>query len=164
MESRVGIGYDLHRFGEGRRLLLGGVYFPGERGLIGHSDADPLTHAVIDALLGAANLGDIGVHFPPSDPRFAGADSLDLLRRSVELLTQGGWRIANVDATVIAERPRLTPYILSMREMLARAAGIEAARVSVKAKTNEGVGTLGAGEAIAALATALIEREAVGSG
>lgn len=159
METRAGIGYDVHRFGDERRLVLGGVLLPGERGLLGHSDADVVSHAVIDALLGAAGLGDIGSHFPPDDERFAGADSLDLLRQSVALLVRDGWRIANVDATVIAERPRLGPHIPAMTQTLAKAAGIDPGRVSVKAKTNEGLGALGAGEGIAAIAVALIERE-----
>lgn len=159
METRIGIGYDLHRFGERWPLVLGGVTFPAERALTGHSDADVLVHAIIDALLGAANLGNIGRHFPPGDPRFAGAESVGLLRESVGLLANAGWHCANVDATVIAEHPRLAPFIEAMGAAIAGAIGIELERVSVKAKTNEGVGAIGAGDAIAAMAVALIERD-----
>jgi len=158
VDVRSGIGYDVHRFADGRRLVLGGVWLPGERGLSGHSDADVLTHAVIDAMLGAAALGDIGRHFPTDDPRFAGADSRKLLQETVRLLGAAGWRPANVDATVIAERPLLAPHMPEIRASLAESAGMTTDRVSVKAKTNEGLGFLGAGEGIAAFATALIER------
>ena len=158
MNVRSGIGYDVHRFGEDRRLILGGVYLEGEPGLLGHSDADVLAHAIIDALLGAASLGDLGTHFPPEDARFAGADSMDLLRRAVGLLAANGWRPANLDSTVIAERPRLAPHIGAMRAALADASGLGVGQISVKAKTNEALGALGAGEGIAALATALIEK------
>jgi 2-C-methyl-D-erythritol 2,4-cyclodiphosphate synthase len=158
MDVRIGSGYDIHRFAEGRRLILAGVEFEGEAGLIGHSDADVVAHAVIDALLGAAGLGDIGMHFPPGDPRYNGADSIGLLRQTAALLAEYGWRAANIDATVIAERPRLAPHAAAMRANLAKASGLPAEAVSVKAKTNEGLGALGAGEAIAALAVALIER------
>lgn len=164
VDVRSGIGYDVHRFGARRRLILGGVHLAGERGLSGHSDADVLIHAVIDALLGAASLGDIGRHFPPSDPQFAGADSRALLRRTMALLAEAGWSAVNVDATVIAERPHLAPYIPAMRAALAEAGGLDVERVSVKAKTNEGLGALGAGEGIAALAVALIERSPGSSG
>lgn len=153
---RVGLGYDVHRFQTGRRLVLGGVEFPGETGLAGHSDADVLAHAVIDALLGAAGLGDIGSHFPPGDPRFQGADSIELLRRTAALLREHGCQVRNVDSTVVAERPRLADHIGKMRERLAEAMGIEPALVSVKAKTNEGIGDVGRGEAIAAIAVALV--------
>jgi 2-C-methyl-D-erythritol 4-phosphate cytidylyltransferase/2-C-methyl-D-erythritol 2,4-cyclodiphosphate synthase len=158
VDIRVGNGYDIHRFADGRKLILAGVYFEAEPGLIGHSDADVVAHAAIDALLGAAGLGDIGTHFPPGDPRFAGADSMALLRQVVELLAQHGWRPANLDATVIAEQPRLAPYVPAMRANLAGAAGLPVEAVSVKAKTNEGLGALGAGAGIAAMAVALIER------
>jgi len=157
---RVGTGYDLHRFGEGRRLILAGVCLEGERGLVGHSDADVVTHAVIDALLGAAGLGDIGTHFPPDDPRFAAADSIGLLREVIGMLAERAWRVVNIDTTVIAERPRLAPCIPAMRSTLAESLGINVQCVSIKAKTNEGVGVLGAGEAIAAIAVALISRGA----
>ncbi len=163
MDVRIGNGYDIHRFAAGRRLILAGVFFEGEVGLTGHSDADVVAHAVIDALLGAAGLGDIGTHFPPGDPLYAGTDSIALLRQTAGLLAQHGWRPANVDATVIAERPRLAPHAAAMRANLAHAAGLPVEAVSVKAKTNEGLGALGAGEAIAALAVTLIERLPVGT-
>lgn len=155
---RVGIGYDIHRLVAGRRLVLGGVELEAELGLAGHSDADVLLHALIDALLGAAALGDIGGHFPPGDPRWQDADSRELLRAVVDELTLSGWRVANVDATVIAERPRLAPHIAAMRDGVARTLGVAVGKVSVKAKTNEGLGPLGEGLAIGAQAVALIER------
>ena len=158
MDLRVGTGYDLHRFGEGRRLILAGVHLQGERGLEGYSDADVVTHAVIDAMLGAAALGDIGTHFPSGDPRFAGGDSQELLRRTVSLLMEQRWSAVNVDTTVIAEHPRLGPHIPAMRRQLATALGLDVDAVSVKAKTNDGVGALGSGEAIAAMAAVLITR------
>jgi 2-C-methyl-D-erythritol 2,4-cyclodiphosphate synthase len=158
VEVRSGIGYDIHRFGEGRPLILGGILFEGEPGLAGHSDADVLAHAIIDALLGAAGMGDIGTHFPPSDPSIAGADSMELLRVTMSMLARAGWRTINLDSTIIAERPRLGPNIDAMRASLATATGLAVERISVKAKTNEGLGALGAGEAIAALAVASIER------
>jgi 2-C-methyl-D-erythritol 2,4-cyclodiphosphate synthase len=158
VEVRSGIGYDVHRFADGRRLVLGGVELPGERGLAGHSDADVLLHAVIDAMLGAAALGDIGQHFPDTDPRFSGADSGRLVRQTTELLEEDGWRPVNVDATLIAERPILAPHVPAMRASMAKMLNVSLDRVSVKAKTNEGIGFLGAGEGIAALAVALIER------
>lgn len=154
---RSGIGYDVHRFGEGRRLVLAGVELEGESGLVGHSDADVVTHAVMDALLGAAGKGDIGEHFPDDDPRFAGADSIELLRRVAGEL---GWSIANVDVTVIAERPHLGPYKEQMAARLAGAMDVDPGCVNVKATTNEGMGFVGRGEGIAALATAQIFREA----
>jgi 2-C-methyl-D-erythritol 2,4-cyclodiphosphate synthase len=154
---RIGIGYDVHAFGEKRPLRLGGVELEHEEGLRGHSDADVLLHAIIDALLGAANLGDIGQHFPPDDPSFRDADSLALLRQVVGLLRTVGYSIVNVDATVIAERPRLQPHIPRMQQRIAIALGIPETSVSVKATTSEGLGALGRGEGIAALATALIQ-------
>lgn len=155
-QGRIGIGYDIHRLVEGRRLLLAGVEIPFEKGLLGHSDSDVLTHAVCDALLGAAAAGDIGTHFPDSDPRFAGAASLELLARVVELIKERGFKVANMDAVVLAERPRLAPHIQSMRERLAAVLQIEVELVSVKAKTNEGLDAIGRGEAMAAHAVALI--------
>jgi 2-C-methyl-D-erythritol 2,4-cyclodiphosphate synthase len=155
---RVGIGYDIHRLVAGRRLVLGGVELEAEAGLAGHSDADVLLHALIDALLGAAALGDIGGHFPPGDPRWQDADSRELLRSVVEELALAGWSVANVDANVIAERPRLAPHIAAMRDAIARTLGVPVGRVSVKAKTNEGLGPAGEGLAISAQAVALIER------
>lgn len=153
---RIGHGYDSHRFAEGRRLVLGGVEIPGERGLDGHSDADAVAHALTDALLGAACLGDIGHHFPPSDPQWRDADSIKLLAHVVALLLQHDCRIVNVDVTVVTERPRLTPYVLAMRERLAAVLGIPLGRISIKGKTNEGMGWIGRGEGIAAFAVALI--------
>jgi len=156
---RVGIGYDIHPFEDGRPLILGGVEFLGEAGLVGHSDADVLLHAVIDALLGAAGLGDIGRHFPPDDPLWKDASSLDLLSRTLALVLEAGFAVENVDATAIAERPRLAPHIPAMRKHIADALGIEAGRVNVKATTHEGLGALGRGEGIAAMAVVLL-REA----
>ena len=155
---RIGHGYDVHRLTEGRRLLLGGVEIPWEKGLLGHSDADVLTHAVMDALLGAAALGDIGRHFPDSDPAYAGADSLALLDHVVSLLRAQGWRAVNVDATILAQRPKLAPHIPAMRERLARAMGAEPERVNVKATTEEGLGFTGTGEGMAAHAVCLLVR------
>ena len=153
---RVGIGYDIHRFQEGRRLLLGGVEIEFEKGLGGHSDADVLLHAITDALLGAASLGDIGHFFPPDDPSFAGIDSRELLARTVEMIRPLGYVVGNVDATVIAEKPRLAPYIKAMRQRIAETLGTDESRVSVKATTNEGLDEVGRGEAIAALAVVLL--------
>lgn len=157
---RIGHGYDVHRLTEGRRLILGGVDVAYDRGLLGHSDADVLTHAVMDALLGAAALGDIGKLFPDSDARYAGADSTALLRQVTAVLAEAGWTIVNVDATVAAQAPRLAPFILEMRERLAAAMGLDAGRVSVKATTEEGLGFTGSGEGIAAHAAALVEKTA----
>ena len=156
---RIGHGYDVHRLVEGRRLILGGVDIPYERGLLGHSDADVLAHAVMDALLGAAALGDIGKLFPDSDPAYEGADSLVLLKRVAEVLDENGYKIGNVDATVLAQRPKLAPHIPAMREKLAAAMGVDPGRVSVKATTEEGLGFTGTGEGMAAHAVALIEEK-----
>ena len=156
---RIGHGYDVHRLAEGRRLILGGVDIPWERGLLGHSDADVLTHAVMDALLGAAGLGDIGKHFPDTDPAYAGADSLKLLAHVAGLLEERGYAVGNVDATVLAQRPKLAPHIPRMRDNLARAMGVEPDRVNVKATTEEGLGFTGSGEGMAAHAVALIGRK-----
>lgn len=155
---RVGHGYDVHRLTEGRALILGGVTVPFDRGLLGHSDADVLTHAVMDALLGAAALGDIGQLFPDSDEAYAGADSMLLLRRVTALLREHGWQVGNVDATVVAQAPRLAPYIPDMRRRLAEAMGLDVDCVSVKATTEEKLGFTGSGEGMAAHAVALIER------
>ncbi len=152
---RVGFGYDVHRYAPGRRLVLGGVDIPAPVGLLGHSDADVLTHALMDALLGAAALGDIGHHFPPSAARWQDADSLDLLRQVVGLLTTAGWRVGNVDATVVMEAPRLAPHVPAMRARLAAALGVDVSAVSVKATTNEGLGFVGRAEGAAAYAVAL---------
>ena len=155
---RVGHGYDVHRLVEGRALILGGVTVPFDRGLLGHSDADVLTHAVMDALLGAAALGDIGKLFPDSDAAYAGADSIALLERVTALLREYGWQVGNVDATVVAQMPKLAPYIPEMRRRLAEAMGLDVDCVSVKATTEEKLGFTGSGEGMAAHAVALIER------
>lgn len=155
---RVGHGYDVHRLVEGRALILGGVTVPFDRGLLGHSDADVLTHAVMDALLGAAALGDIGKLFPDSDAAYAGADSIALLERVTALLREHGWQVGNVDATVVAQTPKLAPYIPEMRRRLAEAMGLDVDGVSVKATTEEKLGFTGSGEGMAAHAVALIER------
>ena len=155
-QFRVGIGNDIHRLVEGRKLILGGVEIPHERGLLGHSDGDSLTHAITDALLGAAALGDIGSHFSDRDPRWAGADSLVFLRYVSDLLEERGFEIANVDATILAERPKMAPHISEMKVRLAEAMKISESQINVKAKTNEGLDAIGRGEAIAAQAGALI--------
>ena len=154
---RVGFGYDSHRFEEGRRLVLGGVEFPGETGLKGHSDADVLVHAIIDALLGAAALGDIGSHFPDDDPKWKDADSTGLLAEVVREVRGAGWKISNVDATVICERPKLRPCIELIRERLASVMSIGKGRISVKGKTNEKMDDVGAGVGVEVHAVALLE-------
>ena len=154
---RIGHGYDVHRLVPERRLVLGGVEIPWELGLLGHSDADVLTHALMDALLGAAALGDIGQHFPDSDARWEGADSIELLRHVAALLGQKGYRFVNADCTVLAQSPKLAPYIPAMRETLAQALQAEPDAVSVKATTEEGLGFTGEGYGIAAHAIVLIE-------
>ena len=154
---RIGHGYDVHQLTEGRKLILGGVEIPFERGLLGHSDADVLTHAVMDALLGAAGLGDIGKAFPDTDPSYAGADSLGLLDTVMEMLEQAGFRVGNVDATILAQRPKLAPHIPQMRENLARHMGVPADRVNVKATTEEKLGFTGSGAGMAAHAVCLLE-------
>ena len=156
---RIGHGYDVHRLVEGRRLILGGVEIPYEKGLLGHSDADVLTHAVMDALLGAAALGDIGKLFPDSDPAYAGADSLALAAIVAKRLAEAGYRIGNVDATVLAQAPKLAPHIFAMRENLSRALGIPTSDISVKATTEEGLGFTGEGLGIAAHAVCLIQNQ-----
>src|SRR5439155_2520980 len=153
---RIGNGYDLHRLVAGRPLILGGVTIPFDKGLEGHSDADAVCHAVTDAILGAASAGDIGRHFPDTDPAFKGANSLELLTRAVDVVRTAGYAIGNVDVVVIAQRPQLAPHVDAIRERLARALGIATSQVSVKGKTNEGVDSTGAGEAIAVHAVALI--------
>jgi 2-C-methyl-D-erythritol 2,4-cyclodiphosphate synthase len=159
MSARAGIGYDSHRFAEGRRLVLGGVEIPGaERGLTGHSDADALTHAVIDALLGAAGLGDIGQLYPDDDERWRDADSVELLGEVGDLLSEQGWSVSHLDATVVCEAPRLGPHRDAMRERLAAAVDLAPLEVNVKFTTNEGMGMLGQGEGIAVLAVATVER------
>ncbi len=153
---RVGTGYDVHKLVEGRKLIIGGVEIPYEKGLLGHSDADVLTHAIMDALLGAASLGDIGLHFPDTDPAYEGADSLMLLARVRDMLTEAGFQVENVDATIIAQQPKMRPYIDEMRENIAKALQIDLSRVNVKATTEEGLGFTGTGEGISAQAAACI--------
>ena len=155
---RVGFGYDIHRLAPDRRLVLGGLVLEHPTGLAGHSDGDVLLHAVMDALLGAAGLGDLGAQFPSDDPAYAGADSLALLRRVGALVRGAGYAVASLDATVIAETPRIGPHAAAMREAIAKGLGVDVDVVSVKAKTNEGLGAIGASEAIAAMAVALITR------
>jgi 2-C-methyl-D-erythritol 2,4-cyclodiphosphate synthase len=154
---RVGLGEDLHRIDDGRTLVLGGVIIEEGPGLAGHSDADVLLHAITDAVLGAAALGDIGHYFPPSDPRYAHADSADFLRVALKLAREAGWEVGNVDSTVRTERPRLAPYIAHIRERIAEICGIATDQVSVKAKTGEGLDAIGRGEAMGALAVVLLE-------
>lgn len=154
---RAGIGYDLHRLAAGRALILGGVHIPFDEGLEGHSDADALVHAVIDALLGGAGLGNIGQHFPASSAAYKDADSLDLLSKTASLLSEKGYKIINIDANLVVQRPVLNPYLQQMQENLAHTLGIRCGQVSVKAKTNEGLGPEGRGEAISAQAVAAIE-------
>ena len=156
---RVGHGYDVHRLVEGRKLILGGVDVPHTLGLLGHSDADVLTHAVMDALLGAAALGDIGRHFPDTDPAYAGVDSLKLLDHVVALLKAHGWRVGNVDATILAQRPKLAPYLEQMRDNLAAHMRVDREQVNVKATTEEKLGFTGAQEGMAAHAVCLLEPE-----
>lgn len=153
---RIGQGYDVHRLTEGRRLILGGVHIPWDRGLLGHSDADVLVHAIMDALLGAAALGDIGGMFPDSDPEYAGADSLELLKAVAERLRQNGFAVCNIDSTIVAQAPKLAGYIPEMRKNIAEAIGIDLGAVSVKATTEEHLGFTGRGEGIAAQAIALL--------
>jgi 2-C-methyl-D-erythritol 2,4-cyclodiphosphate synthase len=155
--SLSGIGYDSHRLAEGRRLVLGGVEIPGERGLEGHSDADVLTHAVIDALLGAAGLGDIGEHFPDTDERYRDADSLQLLASVVASVIAAGFELVNVDCTIVMETPKLAASRQAIRERLAGVLGLQAARVNVKATTGEGIGFVGRGEGVAALAVVSLD-------
>lgn len=156
---RIGQGYDVHRLVEGRALILGGVKIPYEKGLLGHSDADVLLHAISDALLGAAALGDIGKHFPDTDVRYKGADSLALLRQVNALLLERGFRAHNIDATIIAQKPKMLPYIDTMRANIAAALQLNVEAVSVKATTEEGLGFTGSGEGISALAVCLIEEK-----
>ena len=156
---RIGHGYDVHKLVEGRKLILGGIEIPFEKGLLGHSDADVLTHALMDALLGAAALGDIGKLFPDNDPDYAGADSVELLKRVCAVIDKAGYRVGNVDCTVIAQRPKLASFIPAIREKLAKAMQVEISRVSVKATTEEHLGFTGEGLGIAAHSVALLEEK-----
>jgi 2-C-methyl-D-erythritol 2,4-cyclodiphosphate synthase len=158
---RVGLGYDSHRFDPSRPLILGGVFIPDAPGLSGHSDGDAIAHAVIDAILGAAAAGDVGRHFPPGDEAWRGADSMDLLARSVELLSEKGFRPRNVDVVVICERPKIAPVADAIRVRLAEVLGLPEDQVSVKGKTNEGMGWIGAGEGLAVHAVALVDGSGV---
>ena len=155
---RVGLGYDVHKLVEGRKLIMGGVEIPYEKGLLGHSDADVLVHAIMDALLGAAALGDIGKHFPDTDTVYKGADSIELLRHVGKLLDEHMYIIENIDATIIAQRPKMAPHIATMRENIANALGIELDQVNVKATTEEGLGFTGSGEGISSQAICAIEK------
>ncbi len=154
---RIGHGYDVHRLTEGRKLIIGGVEVPYEKGLLGHSDADVLTHAIMDSLLGACALGDIGKHFPDTDEKYKGADSIELLKHCVNLLSKNGYEIENVDSTICAQSPKLSPYIEAMRERLSQAMGIDISCVSVKATTEEKLGFTGEGLGISATAVCLIK-------
>lgn len=156
---RIGHGYDVHRLTEGRRLIIGGVEIPYEKGLLGYSDADVLTHAVMDSLLGAAALGDIGMHFPDNDDRFLGADSVQLLNETVKLLKENGYVPGNIDCTIICQKPKLKDHIPGMRKKLSEALGIDISKVSVKATTEEGLGFTGSGEGIAAHAVCILEEK-----
>ncbi len=153
---RIGHGYDVHRLVPGRKLILGGVEIPWELGLDGHSDADVLCHAISDALLGAIALGDIGTHFPPGDPAYKDADSLLLLEQVGQMLQAKGWQVGNLDATIVAQRPRMAPYLPQMRRNIAKALGVEVEAVSVKATTEEGLGFTGTGQGMAAHCVALV--------
>lgn len=154
---RVGVGYDVHPLVQGRRLVLGGVEIPFDKGLDGHSDADVLVHAIVDAVLGAAGLGDIGTHFPSSDPAYKDISSLTLLRRVAVMLEGRGCQVCNVDATVVAEQPRLSPFVAQMRELIGRTLGVSMEQVGVKTTTSKGLGFVGQGEAIAVHAVALVD-------
>lgn len=158
MSMRCGIGYDLHRLAEGRKLIVGGIELPFEKGPVGHSDGDVLAHALCDALLGAAGLGDIGTHFPDTDPKWKGANSLLFLDHAKKLLDERGFAIEHVDAVVIAEKPKLGPHFPEMRDALAKALAVPAEKIHLKAKTNEGVDAIGRGEAIAAHVVATLEK------
>lgn len=153
---RIGQGYDVHCLVEGRKLILGGVDVPYEFGLLGHSDADVLTHAIMDALLGAAGMGDIGRHFPDTDPEYSGADSLELLAAVMEKLADAGWKVGNVDSTIVAQRPKLAPYLAQMQQNLAAVMGVPVNQVNVKATTEEKLGFTGSGAGMAAQAVALL--------
>lgn len=155
---RIGNGYDIHRLVQDRKLVLGGIEIPYEKGLLGHSDADVLTHAIMDALLGAASLGDIGIHFPPDDTKYKDINSLELLKKVEMLITEKKYRIINIDAVIQAEKPKLSGYVGQMKIQLAKILGIEAENISIKATTMEGLGEIGQGNAIAAMAVVLLEK------
>ncbi|KKD35073.1 MAG: 2-C-methyl-D-erythritol 2,4-cyclodiphosphate synthase [Limnoraphis robusta] len=157
MNIRIGNGYDIHRLVEGRPLILGGIHIEHERGLLGNSDADVLTHAIMDAMLGALSLGDIGLYFPPTDEKWTGADSLVLLDKVHQMIQQRGWKVGNIDSVVVAERPKLKPHISAMRERISTVLQIQPEQVGIKATTNEKLGPVGREEGIAAYAVALLE-------
>ncbi|NEP48941.1 MAG: 2-C-methyl-D-erythritol 2,4-cyclodiphosphate synthase [Moorea sp. SIO3C2] len=159
MTIRIGNGYDIHKLGKGRRLIIGGVEIPHELGLVGHSDADVLTHAIMDAMLGALSLGDIGHYFPPTDEKWAGADSLVLLSQVNQLIQSHGWQIGNIDSVVVAERPKLKPHIKTMRDRLSVVLELKPDQIGIKATTNEKLGPVGREEGIAAYAVALLVRD-----
>ena len=159
MKIRTGIGYDVHRLVPGRKLIVGGVDIPYEKGLLGHSDADVLLHAIADALLGAAAMGDIGKHFPDNDPAYKDADSLILLGKVAELIKSEGWKTENIDSVIVAQKPKMMPHIETMRENIASVTGCDIGDISVKATTEEGLGFTGDGSAISSYATALIVKE-----
>ena len=159
MTIRIGNGYDLHRLTEGRKLILGGIDIPHTKGLLGHSDADALTHAIMAALRGALSLGDIGLYFPPSDPKWAGADSQKLLEQVHQLVRDRGWHINNIDTVVVAEKPKLKPHIQTMRAQLAKTLDIDPEQIGIKATTNETLGPVGQEEAICAYAIALLQKD-----
>ncbi len=156
MNIRIGNGYDIHQLAEGRPLILGGINIPHELGLLGHSDADVLTHSIMDALLGALSLGDIGHYFPPSDPKWKGADSMILLEQVLKIISSQGWKIGNIDSTIVAEQPKLKPHLKSMRDALAQTLAIEIDQISIKATTNERLGPVGRFEGICAYAVVLL--------
>jgi 2-C-methyl-D-erythritol 2,4-cyclodiphosphate synthase len=158
MNIRIGNGYDIHQLSFDRRLILGGVEIPHDRGLLGHSDADVLTHAIMDAMLGALSLGDIGLYFPPTDPQWKGADSLVLLAKVNQLIRDRGWQIGNIDSVVVAERPKLKPHIQQMRSRLAEVLEVQPEQIGIKATTNEKLGPVGREEGIAAYAVALLQQ------
>lgn len=158
MKLRVGNGYDIHRLGEGRPLIIGGVNIPHNLGLVGHSDADVLTHAIMDAMLGALSLGDIGHYFPPSDPKWANADSIELLQEVKGLITTQGWSVSNIDAVVVAEKPKLGPHLKAMRDRVSQTLEIQLDQVSIKATTNEKMDAVGREEAICSYAVVLLQR------
>lgn len=159
MEFRVGTGFDAHRFVEGRKLILGGVTVPFEKGLLGHSDADALCHAVSDAVLGAAALGDMGKYFPDTDPKWKDADSLSMLKECARMARVKGWRVANVDATIVCQRPKLSPYLVSMSRMIEQTLEVDPDRVNVKAKTTEGMGFEGREEGLSVQAVVLLQKD-----
>ncbi|MBQ2691494.1 MAG: 2-C-methyl-D-erythritol 2,4-cyclodiphosphate synthase [Clostridia bacterium] len=156
---RIGNGYDVHRLKEGRPLIIGGVEIPYEKGLDGHSDADVLAHAIIDSLFGAAGLPDIGTHFPDTDPRYKGADSIALLRECVRIIREEGYKVGNIDTIIVAQRPKMMPHIPKMKKIISESMGVDASRVSIKAKTEEGLGFTGNGEGISAYSVALLVRQ-----